>query len=201
MSSTSINNAPTTSTNARRGGAAGAGPGQWKNSTARVLLVRLLSDESSWIHQAASIEQVYESNPLFKSYPLKNFKTNFKNLKDSIKEERDAINFDQRALEKEREKFPRNGLTPRGNPFWDGHDAQKLMAEDVKAGRTLHVKPSALRATRVEYQEFPLPVFRGHKYQEERKEREGVYWQKKRNDKARKKHEKEVNRLQQEGTI
>jgi hypothetical protein len=65
------------------------------------------------------------------------------------------------------------------------------MAEDVTSGRTLQMKPSALRETRAEYQEFPLAILRRHKYQEETKVREGVYWQKKRNDKARKKHEEQ----------
>jgi hypothetical protein len=179
MSLFSMNNTPTAMSEHCCGR-----PAQWKNSAARALLVRLLRDESSWIHQATSVEQVYENEPLFKRYPLKNFKTNFKNLKDSIKEETDAIDFDQHALEKQNERFPRNPRTTRGNPFWDGHDAQRLMAEDVKAGMTVHMKPSALRET--EYQEFPLSILRGHKYQEERKHREAVYWQKKRNDKARK---------------
>ena len=70
------------------------------------------------------------------------------------------------------------------------------MAEDVKAGRTVQMKPAVLRETRVEYQDFPLAILRNHKYQVERKEREAVSWQKKRNDKARKKHDKEVRKLQ-----
>ncbi len=170
-------------------------PPQWKTSAAKKLLVRLLSDESSWVHQSTSVEEVYEAEPLFKLYPLKNFKTNFKNLKESMKEERDSIHFDQAAFEKERALFPRNPTTKGGNPFWDRHDAQRLMVEDVKAGRTVQMKPSVLRDTRVEYQDFPLEVFRNHIYQEERKEREAVYWQKKRNDKAKKKHDKEVRQL------
>jgi hypothetical protein len=174
-------------------------PPQWKTSAAKALLVRLLSDELSWIHQA-TVNEVYEADPLFKRFPFKNFKTNFANLKASIKEEKDAINFDQEAFKKETELFPRNPTTKAGNPFWDKHDAQRLMAEDVKAGKTLQMKPSKLQETRIEYQAFPLSILRGHKYQEERKEREAVYWLKKRNDKARKKHEKEVIRMQEEGT-
>jgi hypothetical protein len=175
-------------------------PPVWRNSPAKSLLTKLLWDESSWIHQSTCIEEVYEAEPLFKLYPLKNFKTNFKNLKVSIQEEKDAIRFDQVAFESESELFPRNPTTKAGNPFWDRHEAQRLMAEDVKAGRTLQMKPSVLRESRSEYQEFPLAILRNHKYQEERKEREGVYWQKKRNDRARKKHERDVRSLQAGGT-
>lgn len=178
-------------------------PPVWRNSPAKSLLTKLLWDESSWIHQQSTscIEEVYEAEPLFKLYPLKNFKTNFKNLKVSIQEEKDAIHFDQVAFESESDFFPRNPTTKAGNPFWDRHEAQRLMAEDVKAGRTLQMKPSVLRESRSEYQEFPLAILRNHKYQEERKEREGVYWQKKRNDRARKKHdERDVRSLQAGGT-
>jgi hypothetical protein len=170
-------------------------PPPWKKSPAKALLEQLLSDESSWIHTIARVEEVHATEPLFQLYPLKNFKTNFKNLKDSIRQESDAVKFDEMAFSKEKELFPRNPLTKSGNLFWDRHDAQRLMAEDVKEGRTLDIKPSALQATRAEYQDFPLDILRGHKYQQERKEREGVFWQKKRNDKARKKHEKEARQL------
>jgi hypothetical protein len=51
------------------------------------------------------------------------------------------------------------------------------------------LKPKDLWETREEYKAFPLDVFRNHKYREERKQKEKVYWQKKRNDKARKTHE------------
>ena len=169
----------------------GPPPPPWRTSAAKALLERLLSDESSHIHQFTTVEEVYESEPLFKLYPLKNFKTNYKNLKRSVKQERDAIQFDQAAFDREKELFPRNETTNKGNLFWDRHEAQRLMAEDVTSGRTLQMKPSALRETRAEYQEFPLAILRRHKYQEETKVREGVYWQKKRNDKARKKHEEQ----------
>jgi hypothetical protein len=168
-------------------------PSPWRKSRAKDRLRELLTDESSWIHAlSADAEQIHQSDPLFKRYPLKNFKTNFKNMKEAIKVEKSAIAFDQRALEQEKQAFARNPITERGYYFWDRHPAQQLMAEDVKAGRTFDKKPRDLQRERPEFQEFPLSVFRGHKYQEERKVKEGVYWQKKRNDTARKKHFEDV---------
>jgi hypothetical protein len=137
-------------------------------------------------------EQVHNSNELFKRYPLRNFKTNFKTLKKAVEVEQGAIEFDELALEADNQRHPRNPLTERGYPFWDKHAAQRLLSEDVRAGKTQNLKPSELWLTRLEYQDFPLSVFRDHKYQEERKMTEGVYWQKKRNDKGRKDHENQV---------
>jgi hypothetical protein len=172
------------------------GPPPWKNSHAKKRLQELMIDPSSWI-QILTEEQIHESDPLFRQYPLKNFKTNFRNLKQSIAVEQAAIKLDKRAHTSDVEKFPRNNTTERGYKFWDGHAAQLLLAEDVKQGRTMNQKPSVLQESREEYKEFPLSVFRGHKYQEERKLREQVYWQKKRNREGRSKHEREVQEQQE----
>ena len=138
-----------------------------------------------------SVEQAHESEPLFKIYPLKNFKNNFKSLQESVRVEQAAIGFDQRAFEAESTAFPRNEATERGYLFWDGHQAQGQLAKDVKEGRTNGKLPRQLQQERDSYQQFPGHVFRQHKYQEERKLREKVYWQKKRNDLAQKKHHKQ----------
>jgi hypothetical protein len=165
-------------------------PEPWRKSKAKELLVDLLADESSYIHAYGMDEdEIYNSDPLFKQYKKENFKTNYRNLIAKIQLERSCVEFDQQALDNEKQKLPRNSRTERGYKFWDGHEAQRLMKEDVKEKRT-KMKPKDLRETREEYQEFPLHVLRQHKYQAERAEKEGVYWQKKRNDDARKKHEK-----------
>ncbi len=166
-------------------------PSPWKKSRAKAHLRSLLQDPSSWVH-ILSEEQVHASDDLFKKYPLRNFKVNFNTLKKAVELEQGAIQFDKLALEADNERHPRKTLTERGYNYWDRHPAQRLLADDVKAGITTHLKPTELQKTRPEFQEFPLAVFRGHKYQEERKMREGVYWQKKRNDKARKDHEHQV---------
>ena len=45
---------------------------------------------------------------------------------------------------------------------------------------------------RKEYQEFPLEIFRNQLYCEKRRQKEGVYWQMKRNRTAKKLHEQQV---------
>lgn len=159
-------------------------PSPWRISKAKGYLRSLLLDSSSWIH-GLTAEQAHASEPQFTRYPLKNFKSNYKSMQLSTKKENDAIAFDQKTFDAEMISFPRKAATERGYLFWDGHPAQVQLADDVKEGRTTGKKPSDLREEREEYREFPLHVFRNHKYQEERKQNERVYWQKKRNDKGR----------------
>jgi hypothetical protein len=57
------------------------------------------------------------------------------------------------------------------------------------------LKPKELWKTKREYKEFPLDVFRNHIHQEKRFQREGPYWQLKRNKKGMRKHEADVKEL------
>ena len=170
-------------------------PSPWRTSKAKRYLRSLLLDSSSWIHKVTA-EEAHAAEPQFACYPLKNFKTNYKSMQASTKIEQSAIAFDQKAFEAEMNSFPRKPATERGYLFWDGHRAQAQLADDVKEGRTRGKKPSDLRQEREEFQEFPLPVFRSHKYQEERKLRENVYWQKRRNDKGRQTYQDQFQKLQ-----
>jgi hypothetical protein len=145
----------------------------------RVFHHELLLDQSSWVHILID-EQIHEAEPLFKQHPLEQFKTNILNMKVAIKIEGAAIEFDQLALDSDISRFLcKDVVTERGYDFWDGHDAQRLLAADVKEGRTAWMKPTQLHQSWDEYKEFPLAVFRSHIYQEEQQKRETAYWQKK----------------------
>lgn len=184
--------APTQDINASRG----QKPPPWMKSRAKELLEKLIADESSYIHaDGMDVDQIYISDPLFKQYKIENFRTNYRNLVAKIDLERYAVEFDQQAYNKEIEKFVRNDRTKRGYKFWDGDEAQRLMKEDAKHKRTEGLKPQDLWESREAYKAFPLDVFRGHIYQEERRQKEKAYWQKRRNDKARKDHERFMENL------
>lgn len=60
------------------------------------------------------------------------------------------------------EKLPRNQVTSRGYPFWDTHEASKLLEEDEESGKAKMMKPMELWKSRKEYQNFPLILFRKH---------------------------------------
>lgn len=72
----------------------------------------------------------------------------------------------------------------------------------MKEGRSQGVKPEILWMSRPEYIEMPLRIFRSHKNREDRALKEKVYWQQKRNDRGRTKHEKlKAKQNEETGTI
>jgi hypothetical protein len=86
-------------------------------------------------------------------------------------------------------------MLQRSQRFWHTHKAKKLLAEDVKSGKAYKMKPKELWSTKKEYKDFPLDVFRNHIHQEKRFQREGPYWQLKRNKKGLRRHEAHVKEL------
>ena len=49
--------------------------------------------------------------------------------------------------------------TGRGIPFWNTHQASKLLAEDESCGIAKTMKPKTLWRSRAEYQEFSLHMY------------------------------------------
>ena len=128
----------------------------------------------------------------FKKYDEGRFKTNCQNLIDKIVNEQDAVDFDKMALTSDRILYPKQVGR------YEGSVAEKMLKQDVESGRSLSMAPKKLWETTPEYQSTFKTVkqFRSHKYREESKLKGKVYWQKKRNDKSRKKHEEEVSKMQ-----
>jgi hypothetical protein len=62
-------------------------------------------------------------------------------------------------------QLPASNTTSRGCPFWDTHESSKLLEEDEESGRAKELKLIELWKSRLEYQDFPLDVFRKHIYQ------------------------------------
>ena len=54
----------------------------------------------------------------------------------------------------------------RGEPCWEGSDAQNLLKQDVDNGLHLQLKPKQLRETRSEYKLFGVRKFQKHIDQE-----------------------------------
>lgn len=160
-------------------------PPPWSNKCeAKILLRELLNDSTSIAH-TKTVPELHQLEPLFRQYPLNNFQTNYRNLKKTIVQAKECAAFDQGAYEKEKANYPRNPLTVRGHPFWDGSAAQTLLAVDVREGRTDGLSPiEAYQLRPLQYGIFPLHVFRNHLYKERSKQLQDVYWQQKRNKKG-----------------
>lgn len=67
--------------------------------------------------------------------------------------------------------------------------------DHLNPGKAYKMKPKELWSTKKEYKDFPLDVFRNHIHQEKRFQREGPYWQLKRNKKGLRRHEAHVKEL------
>ena len=115
-----------------------------------------------------------------------------KALKTAIENQGNVIVEDIRLVETELAALYISENNKRGYPHWHKHDAKQLLAEDIKQGRNSSRKPQDFQTDRSEYQQFPLAVFRGHIYQENRKQREMPLKIAKRNKLAEKKHQQEA---------
>jgi hypothetical protein len=159
-------------------------PSPWRTSSAKTKLLQLLKDPNSYVHFADPMD-VHTMDDDFKKYNFDRFKVNFKNLKALVDSEREASSFDETAYKRELVTFPRNPTTDRGYLRWDGHKAQKQLESDVKTNCLDGKDPKEIHAMADrDYSAFPLSIFRKHLYQEQRKQREAVAWQHRRNKKG-----------------
>ncbi|KAL7538558.1 hypothetical protein ACHAXR_008627 [Thalassiosira sp. AJA248-18] len=167
---------------------------EWKDSEAKAFLTKLIRDEKSWIHKM-SPEEIYESQPSFQHYSFPKFKEYLKSLQKANADLKEMVRVSEQEIWTELNAFPREEMTDRGYPFWDTHPARALLEQDVGDGKADEMKPKKLRETREEYAEFPLRVFRDHVHQEKRRKRETPGCVHRRNRKAQKMHEDEVNAM------
>lgn len=70
-----------------------------------------------------------------------------------------------------KQHFPVSTHNHRGEPRWNGSDAERLLKLDVSAKEHELMCPQLLHGTRVEYQAYPLEVFRKHIHQEVRSQK------------------------------
>lgn len=166
---------------------------EWKKSRARELLQRLMYDDKSYVHNKTASE-VYLTHEWFQDYPLGKFQVYFKDMKAAMEKHKRQVAMDNEAIERELARFPRNQMTNRGYPFWDTHEASRLLRRDVEAGTDQTMKPEQLRLTEDKYQEFPLSVFRNHLYQERRRQKELKMKMVQRNKIGKKKHLAEIEK-------
>lgn len=162
----------------------------WRNSKAKAKLEKLLKDEDSYV-QLLTPQQVCRSDTDFEKYGER-FVPNYRNLKARIEGEKKSVDFDKDSLEHDRALHPKKDTNKRGEARYEGSAAEKWMKENVKENKTKGMTPTMLLDAVPELRSLTKKQLRSHKHREERHVHEGVHWQKKRNDKARKKYEKEV---------
>jgi len=146
---------------------------EWQHCYARELLVRdLLSgaipiDSESMKPSDAYLQrpEYVESDP---EYRL--FSSRLRALRKQLTERHDLAAADSAALAHDRQIHPKKTHNYRGEPRWEGSEAERLLREDMDEGKHETMKPMKLYQSRPEYKQhcFTVDVFRGHIHQEVR---------------------------------
>lgn len=121
-------------------------------------------------------KDVYKMRPEYKQYDQDRFCANVKALRERIDKYQAKADADSRALAHDRILHPPPATNHKGYPRWCDSDAERLLKQDMDAGKHLTMKPKDLRKTRSEYLAFPPKTFRDHIHQESRNRRETPYW-------------------------
>jgi hypothetical protein len=109
---------------------------------------------------------------------------------------RNQISKDEKFFLHNKELYERKGKTSRGKLFWDTHPANELLHHDLKSGN--NKKRSELQKARTEFGDFSPVDFRKHVHQNHHKQLTGPYWKEKRNKKARKQLDDEMDSIKEE---
>ena len=150
-------------------------PPRWGKSKARDTLTALIAVGMDRDNNGKPLDvlEVYEMDPSFAVYPIKQFSGYLEELQESIHELQDRSLRDGLAVHNFYKNNKRTLLdAPRFNykayPKWQGSNAQTLLRKDLifMVENNFHLKPIDLHACRPEYREFPLSVFRNHIYKE-----------------------------------
>ena len=170
-------------------------------SKACTLLLKLHTmSEQSGIDKM-SVEEIHQSDPSFRQYPLSDFKKYNKSVQTMAKKCKEKLSRDMDAFRRQMESNPRGNFTDRGLPFWDTHPGYEMLLSDfdkIEKGEMRRPTPKELYESRNVYREFPFPEFKNHFNQEKRKRKEANFWRHKMKLNARKAHMTEVDEMYDE---
>ena len=167
---------------------------KWATSKAKQYLEKELKDANSRFHKM-SIDAIHAEIDCFRRFPLKNFKTNYKNLKTKIEATAARVEFDNKAVQEHKIKYPRQPTTKKGHPHWDTHPAKVDLENDVRDGTANIKAPMDLWITKKSYQQFPPDIFSKRVQAEKQKQRGASFWVEKRNRQGMKQRLSEVQEV------
>lgn len=106
----------------------------WKDSEAKAVLLKALEAGDIPIDESKmSAEDVYSHvcYPAFRDFDFKKFKTNLKSLRGKVATSIRSAEWAALALAHDELIYPRPSHNYRGEPRWEGSDAQKLLKTTV----------------------------------------------------------------------
>lgn len=142
----------------------------WKNSNAQKCLQNLVA--SGEIDMILTPKQVWDRvchpRPEFSEFQYnRNFATRLRAIQQKHVEQCQRAQVSSAALTRDRLLFPAPARNHRGEPRWQGSEAERFLKLDVAEKKHEMMKPRQLYETRAEYySNYPLEVFRKHIHQE-----------------------------------
>jgi hypothetical protein len=142
----------------------------WKDSDAKRLLVQdLMSGEIPLDPNEMEPATVYLQRPEFADFRYERFRDRLRFLRAQIHASKHHASSDSAKLAHDRQIYPKKSNNHRGEPRWEGSDAEQLLKRDMDEGKNTSVTPLEFYQSRNEYKNYPLTVFRKHIDQEERR--------------------------------
>lgn len=142
----------------------------WKDSEAKRLLVQdLMSGEIPLDPNEMEPAQVYLQRPEFANFGYERFRDRLRDLRAQIRASKHHASSDSAALAHDRRIYPKKTNNHRGEPRWEGSEAERLLKLDIDEGKNMSLIPIDLYNSQNEYKKYPLKVFRKHIDQEERR--------------------------------
>jgi hypothetical protein len=150
----------------------------WRNSRAREMIIEdlakglipLTDDEctpkEAWDGWFSHLVEFIQEKVVYSQ-----FEQRFKDHRKQISSKKLRSMHEMEAFRHHRSLHPQQTHDNKGRPIFDVHPAKPLLQEDVRMKRHLGMSPMALKATRQEYQDFDLDIFRQHIYQEVRRQK------------------------------
>ena len=117
----------------------------------------------------AAVWQKYRHTAAFMTWGMEfnaNFGTRLRSLKLIVSEGKKRAVTDAKHFEAYRQVHPRPATDRRGDPFWDGSQAQEMLNVDMNNNKHKTMTPRQLYDSKELYQQWSLEVFRGHIHQE-----------------------------------
>lgn len=148
------------------------GKSNWRSSEGKYLLQKdLYEGEIPLSSEGMSPEEVYVLRPEFArdSVSFERFKRNLENLRKSIREERAWSTRDLEALTRDRGQWKKPSHNHRGEPRWEGSEAERCLKEDVARNFNTDKAAMSYYDEREVYKLYPRKVIRKHVEQEIRK--------------------------------
>jgi hypothetical protein len=99
---------------------------------------------------------VYAQRPEFATFEYTQFRDRLGALRRQIIEKKDRSITDSAALAHDRQIHPDATHNHRGEPRWEGSEAERLLRLDMDEDKHKSMKPKNVFLSRTEYQDFPL---------------------------------------------